>query len=182
MGVITFIFCLYIRWTLVIETWRLSLIQHKGDMSPLCFKKKKMSNWTTWLFFFSSIWHTGYKITYQIFYAFWDNILAMSNPIILVEVILTVDLGNVNITSQPPAKDCVVHASFSPAAVFPVFILLITEYETAYTSCSISVQIVSFLFVSFSLSLPTFIQNQYMAVRKYIYIFFDDWTFLIVSK
>lgn len=98
----------------------------------------------------------------------------MSNPIILVEVILTVDLGNVNITSQPPAKDCVVHASFSPAAVFPVFILLITEYETAYTSCSISVQIVSFLFVSFSLSLPTFIQNQYMAVRKYIYIFFDD--------
>ena len=41
----------------------------------------------------------------------------MSNPIILVEVILTVDLGNVNITSQPPGKDCVVHASFSTAAV-----------------------------------------------------------------
>lgn len=125
-------------------------------VTTLFKKKKKSNNWTTWLFFFSSMWHTGSKITYQIFYAFWDNILAMSNPIILVEVILTLDLGKCKYyfpaSSPRLCGSCLIQSS----CCGPVFILLITEYETAYTSCSISVQIVSFLFISsyLSLSLP----------------------------
>lgn len=139
------------------------------------FHLKKLSNWTTWLFlfFFSFIWHTGYKITYQIFYAFWDNILAMSNPNILVQVILT-GFGKCKYYFPASAQDCVVRASFSPPAVFPVFILLITEYETAYTSCSISVQIVSFLFHFFLSLSPYLCPKSVLALRKYFFFLMTE--------
>ena len=88
-------------------------------------KKKKLSNWTTWLFFFfsSSMWHTGYKITYQIFYAFWDNILAMSNPIILVEVILTLGLGKCKYDFPAPSPrlcgSCLIQPSCWGSSFYP---------------------------------------------------------------
>lgn len=93
-------------------------------MSLLCLKKKKiLNNWTTWLFFFSSMWHTGSKITYQIFYAFWDNILAMSNPIILVEVILTLDLGKCKYYFPAPSPrlcgSCLIQPSCYGCSFYP---------------------------------------------------------------